>query len=399
MTIVVLLIAVLAVRVVTFTPANVTLTSIHSASVQLSGPAPNPTWPESGQAALVVEDVGSAGTSGGDTPIPIASVAKVMTAYLTLEKYPLSAGDGGFALTVTPSEARAEADDVGQDESVVPVFAGERLDERQLLEALLIRSGDNIAQILAAHDAGTPDRFVAEMNAEARALGMTHTTYTDPSGLDPSTVSTAADQVRLLERAITLPVFRQIVTMSSVTLPGAGTVANYNPLISEGYYGKTGSDSEAEGCLAFFKYLTVAGRRLTMVGVVLGQGEGSATSVILGAAGSAARALVDSVSPAIHADTVLGADSAVIRARAANGHSLDAVNARALGVIGWGGQAERLTVGTRRVSSSLRAGQAIGHVALAGALPTAPGSPRQTPVKAPTALPAPGLLWRLAHLF
>ena len=94
-------------------------------------------------------------------------------------------------------------------------------------------------------------------------------------------------------------VFRQIVSMASVTLPVAGTLTNYNPLIAEGYAGKTGSDSAAEGCLAFFTHVTVGGRRLTAVGVVMGQGQGSDTSALLAAAGEAATQLVDSVAPAI----------------------------------------------------------------------------------------------------
>ena len=154
------------------------------------------------------------------------------------------------------------------------VQAGEQLTERQLLEALLIPSGNNIAEMLAAQVAGSQTRFVAEMNAEARALGMDHTTYTDPSGFDPSTVSTAADQLRVFQQAMRFPVFRQIVSMASVTLPVAGTLTNYNPLIAEGYAGKTGSDSAAGGCLAFFTHVTVGGRRLTAVGVVMGQGRG-----------------------------------------------------------------------------------------------------------------------------
>ena len=94
------------------------------------------------------------------------------------------------------------------------------------------------------------------------------------------------------------PVFRQIVSMPSVTLPVAGTLTNFDPLIAEGYAGKTGSDSAAGGCLAFFTHVTVGGRRLTAVGVVLGQGQGSDTSALLAAAGEAAEQLVDSVAPA-----------------------------------------------------------------------------------------------------
>jgi D-alanyl-D-alanine carboxypeptidase (penicillin-binding protein 5/6) len=112
-------------------------------------------------------------------------------------------------------------------------------------------------------------------------------------------LSTAADELRIFERAMRFPVFRQIVSMPSVTLPVAGTLTNFNPLVAEGYAGKTGSDSAAGGCLAFITHVTIGGRRLTASGVVLGQGEGSDTSGLLAAAGQAARQLVESVAPAI----------------------------------------------------------------------------------------------------
>ena len=215
-------------------------------------------WPQQGQAALVLGN-GRPAASPHEQPVPIASLAKVMTAYLTLEHYPLSGAQDGFTITVTAAQAQAEAQDA-PDQSVVAVRAGEQLTERQLLEALLIPSGNNIARMLAAGVAGSEARFLAEMNAEARALGMDHTIYTDPSGFDPSTVSTAADQLRVFEQAMRFPVFRQIVSMASVTLPVAGTLTNYNPLIAEGYAGKTGSDAAAGGCLAFFTHVTVGGR-------------------------------------------------------------------------------------------------------------------------------------------
>jgi serine-type D-Ala-D-Ala carboxypeptidase (penicillin-binding protein 5/6) len=254
-------------------------------------------WPQQGQAALVLGN-GRSAASPHEQPAPIASLAKVMTAYLTLERYPLSGAQDGFTITITTAQAQAEVEDAAQDQSDVAVQAGEQLTERQLLEALLIPSANNIAQMLAAQVAGSATRFIAEMNDEARALGMDHTIYTDPSGFDPSTVSTAADQLRVFQQAMRFPVFRQIVSTASVTLPVAGTLTNYNPLIAEGYAGKTGSDSAAEGCLAFFTPVTVGVRQLTAAGVVMGQGEGNDTSEILAAAGEAAQQLVDSVAPA-----------------------------------------------------------------------------------------------------
>jgi D-alanyl-D-alanine carboxypeptidase (penicillin-binding protein 5/6) len=111
------------------------------------------------------------------------------------------------------------------------------------------------------------------MNAAARSLRMNHTRYTDPSGFDDATVSTADDQVRIVVRAMGLPVFARIVATPSVWLPVAGTVHNTDRLLGQdGFVGvKTGSDSAAGGCFAFRAIRFVHGRRTTITGVVLGQ--------------------------------------------------------------------------------------------------------------------------------
>jgi hypothetical protein len=115
---------------------------------------------------------GQPATSPHQQTVPIASVAKVMTALLTLTHYPLSATQSGFTVTVTTAEAQAEAKDAAEGQFVVAVEDGEQLTERQLLEGLLIPSGNNIAQVFAGSVAGSDARFVTEMNAEAKALGL-----------------------------------------------------------------------------------------------------------------------------------------------------------------------------------------------------------------------------------
>jgi D-alanyl-D-alanine carboxypeptidase (penicillin-binding protein 5/6) len=102
---------------------------------------------------------------------------------------------------------------------------------------------------------------------------MPHTRYTDPSGYDDATVSTAADQVRVVDRAMRLPVFASIVAAASATLPVAGTVHNTNTLLGrDGFVGvKTGSTAVAGGCFAFRAIRWIDGKRTTITGVVLGQ--------------------------------------------------------------------------------------------------------------------------------
>lgn len=230
-------------------------------------------WPAYGQAAFIQGGQSQIQASPNQRAAPIASVAKVMTAYLVLRDHPLRPGEDGPTITLTDADVADTDRRRRQQESVVSIAAGEQLTELQALQALLLPSANNIAAVLARWDAGSADRFVARMNATARSLGMTNTRYTDPSGYDEATVSTAADQVRIVDRAMRLPVFASIVATQSATLPVAGTVRNTNTLLGQkGFVGvKTGSHDAAGGCFAFRAIRWIDGKRTTITGVVLGQ--------------------------------------------------------------------------------------------------------------------------------
>jgi D-alanyl-D-alanine carboxypeptidase (penicillin-binding protein 5/6) len=232
-------------------------------------------WPEAGVSAADITGLGVEAGPGARRQVPIASVAKVMTAYLVLRDHPLGPGQHGPDIVVAAAEAAAYPAEVRGGESVVPVAAGERISERQALEALLLPSADNMAWILARWDAGGQARFVARMNAAARALDMTATRYTDPSGLAASTVSTAADQVVLGTAAMRRPALAAIAAMRSAVIPVAGLVPNLNTLLGQdGIAGlKTGSDSAAGGCvlLASWRDVRGGGSRVLIVAAVFGQ--------------------------------------------------------------------------------------------------------------------------------
>ena len=234
---------------------------------------PGTVWPAAGQAAFIRTGEPKIQASPNQYAVPIASVAKVMTAYLVLRDHPLRVGDDGPTIMLTDADVADTDRRREQEESVVPVASGEQLTERQALQALLLPSANNIAAVLARWDEGSEDRFVARMNAAARSLGMGHTRYTDPSGYDDATVSTAADQVRIVDEAMRLPVFASIVATPSAVLPVAGLVQNTNALLGhDGFVGvKTGSDDAAGGCFAFRAVRRSGGERTTITGVVLGQ--------------------------------------------------------------------------------------------------------------------------------
>jgi serine-type D-Ala-D-Ala carboxypeptidase (penicillin-binding protein 5/6) len=230
-------------------------------------------WPAGGVSAADISGYGVVAGPGATRPVPIASVAKVMTAYVILRDHPLRGTGPGPDITVQPSEAAAYPSQARDGDSLVPVAAGEMLTERQALEALLLPSADNMAWILARWDAGGQAAFAARMNAAARRLAMTGTRYTDPSGLDPSTASTAADQVRLGMAAMRVPALAAIAAMPAAVVPVAGLVRTTNTLLGQdGIAGlKTGSTQAAGGCLLVAAWHTASGRKTLIVAAAFGQ--------------------------------------------------------------------------------------------------------------------------------
>ncbi|MEU3322070.1 serine hydrolase [Streptomyces sp. NPDC006785] len=232
-------------------------------------------WPGQGQSAVMVDGVGSLGTEGAQKPAPIASVAKVMTAYVILQEHPLKGDEGGEKITV---DQQAEDESKRPDESTAPLTKGQELTQRQLLQLLMIPSGNNAARLLARWDAGSEDKFIDKMNDAAEDLGMTGSTYTDPSGLKETTVSTATDQLKLAQAVMRNEVFREIVDMPEVEIDGIdGKIYNNNNiLLQPGVSGiKTGSSTPAGGNLLWSANTKVDGKLLWIYGAVMGQQAGT----------------------------------------------------------------------------------------------------------------------------
>jgi D-alanyl-D-alanine carboxypeptidase (penicillin-binding protein 5/6) len=250
-------------------------------------------WPGQGAAAAAI-GTGRVHAAGSTQATPIASLAKVMTALVVLRSRSVTAADPGFTMAVTSDDVSDTARRRSEGQSVVPVFVGEKLTERQALEALLLPSANNVAMQLARAVSGSADAFVDAMNAQARRLGMTSTHYTDPSGYDPGTTSTARDQVLVARAAMRIRAFTALVAEPSAVLPDVGVVRNTDRLLGhDGFVGiKTGSDQAAGGCFMFAARRT--GGQL-VYGVVLGQRDGP----LIPAGLNAARHLADSVRSAV----------------------------------------------------------------------------------------------------
>jgi D-alanyl-D-alanine carboxypeptidase (penicillin-binding protein 5/6) len=201
---------------------------------------------------------------------PIASITKVMTAYVVIE-----AGTLNRQIRVTEAD---EEYGQGYDPSEAGLIPGDVLTTRQVLEALLVPSGDDAAYLLAtAYGPGWP-AFVRKMNAAARKLGMTRTHYANFDGLpwpsEYSTYSTASDLVLLAEAAMKLPAFRQIVAQRSHWIGATGQHHHYywtnTNLLLGSYRGstgiKTGFTHGAGYCLLF----AAEKGKTELIGVALG---------------------------------------------------------------------------------------------------------------------------------
>lgn len=353
----------------------------------IPGATPVLPWPQAGQAALEVAGLGRIGGSGGSRPVPIASVAKVMTAYIVLRDHPLRVDEDGPTLTVTAAEAAAYPAQVARGESLIPVAAGEEFTERQALQALLLPSANNIAHILARWDAGSGTAFVTEMNQAAAKLGMADTHYTDPSGLDPATVSTAADQVILAHAAMQLPVLGQIVAMPQATLPGVGPVKNVNTQLGkDGIVGiKTGSTDQAGGCLLFAAEITVEGQRLRILGAVLAPGPNMADAF------DASRHLIQAATGLLHKYQLVRAGEVVATVQGPRHRRTALAAISDVDVLGWPGLTYRIETPTA-VPGRIAAGAGVGTLKLTASDTTVTGALRAT-----NALTPPSRWERIAY--
>jgi D-alanyl-D-alanine carboxypeptidase (penicillin-binding protein 5/6) len=201
----------------------------------------------------------------------MGSITKVMTAYLAFKANQLNR-----VITVPGSVVAYVRNNNASSAGLVP---GEKLTVKELIIAMMLPSGCDASYTLAnAYGPGLP-AFIAKMNAAAKVMGLTHTHFTDPSGLSipdasaPYSSSSAGNLVTLGRANMQFGTFRDIVAMRSYYLPaGSGHNAhswtNLNPLLGNypGAIGiKTGYTSAAGDCLLFE---ATRGTK-TLIGVVL----------------------------------------------------------------------------------------------------------------------------------
>jgi D-alanyl-D-alanine carboxypeptidase (penicillin-binding protein 5/6) len=156
---------------------------------------------------------------------PIASATKLMTALVALEELPLG------------RKVRAVPYDPAPAESRIDLRTGERMSVADLLRALLLESANDAAETLAVRAAGSVDAFVRRMNERAAELGLRHTRFANPIGLDaPGAHSSAGDLARIAREVLRSDFLAATVDMPRARLLSGSRsriVTNRNRLVRE----------------------------------------------------------------------------------------------------------------------------------------------------------------------
>ncbi|MGH3732801.1 MAG: D-alanyl-D-alanine carboxypeptidase family protein [Acidimicrobiales bacterium] len=275
-------------------PGATTTTEISAPTTTVTGPRPTLAWPAQGSAAIMVPQLSVSAASPNQPRQPIASLTKLMTAWVVLHRLPLSVGETGPCETVDASDMELYEYDNATDQSGVPIRLGERLCESTLLRGMLVHSAGDYAQLLAALTGMQQATFVADMNLTALSLGLRQTHYVDVTGISAGDTSTARNQVVVASDLMTKEsIVQSIVKLTQVSLPLAGVVTSFTPFTGQGNVigVKSGYTSEAGGCDAMAMLDVIDGAPYTTYAVVLGEHSDNP----LGTAGNDALALSHSI--------------------------------------------------------------------------------------------------------
>jgi D-alanyl-D-alanine carboxypeptidase len=199
--------------------------------------------------------------------LPIASLSKLMTAYVTVERF--HAATRFVERPYTPQP----------DESVAGIPAGDRLDLTDMLRGMLLPSGNDVANSLAVDVGQTTGHFVALMNFWSGLLRLGRTHFTTPVGLDtPGNYSTAVDLARLTDVLLRDPLVAKVVKERAARLADGVVVHNTNRVLAHHRWVvgvKTGHTPEAGYCL-----VGAAHRNgVNIISVVLGAPTAAASDV------------------------------------------------------------------------------------------------------------------------
>lgn len=369
------------------------LTLTAAPSYSFGGSKVSLPWPGEGQGMISVAGLGTVDSFGDEKPVPIASMAKSMTAYLIMQDHPMKPGAKGASIPVdATAEKEGHYDKSANESTLNTIKKGDVLSEKDALSAIMIPSANNVARLLARWDAGSEAAFVKKMNDTAKKLGMTQTKYTDPSGLTASTVSTAADQVKLGQELVKMPALMDVTKLPSWTDPSGKTWGNYNHLVPyNGSLGiKTGSTTNAGASLLFAAEQKVGGTTQYIVGAILSQHK----TPIIDTVNAVSKTALLATESALTSHNVVKKGQVVGYVDDGLGGQTPVVATKDFEAAGWAGLKVDIKIGnSKSIPHSAKAGTVVGRLTVG----SGPGKV-SAPVALQKDLPEPGFGAKLTRV-
>jgi D-alanyl-D-alanine carboxypeptidase (penicillin-binding protein 5/6) len=324
--------------------------------------------------------------AGSTSPLPMASITKLVTALVVLKVKPLAVGEEGPSVTMTSADVALYHHYLAADGQVAAVKSGWVFTEHELLELALIHSANNYAARLALWAFGSTEAYLSAVNSWIAAHHLSSMTITDPTGLDLTDVADTADLLELGKLALADPVLAPIVSTTSITIHDVGTLANTNTLLGfDGVEGiKTGTLNDFGSNLLFALPHRVGSRTVVIVGVVLGGSTHEQVDADI-------RALLTGVLAGFHEHQLAQKGDVFASYTTEWGQKASAVAGRSESLVTWGDSKVTASVTAAPVTTGTK-GQAVGTATF-----TSGGRSVSVPLELSTAIEDPGPGWRLSH--
>ncbi|TFC31399.1 hypothetical protein E3O25_02900 [Cryobacterium sp. TMT1-3] len=341
----------------------------------------------SGTTSTAADTSAPIAVAGTTEALPMASIAKVVTALVVLDAKPIVAGESGPIVTLTTADFQSYLDYDKSGARSVTVFANEQWTELELLQALLLGSSNNHADSVARWAFGSVDAYVVAANAWLTDQGLTDTAVVDATGLHDASAGTATDLAQLAGLAATDPVVSAMLASPASALANRRGVLNTTSYLpEEGITGISRSYTDAAGvCFLFTAEVSDGASSFTFSGAYLGEPTYDALTADLIALMGSARAGVGAL-------PVLAAGDAYATFESAWGDEASAVVGVSRTRYAWQAATPEAAIVTLKDFATARSGANVGQVRL-----TVAGEDLSAALKLSEGIADPGPGWRLLH--
>ncbi len=321
-----------------------------------------------------------------DTPRPMASLTKVVTALVVLHEHPIEAGTDGATITLTAADRRLVSQYTAINGTTAPAPVGGTITQRAVIELMMVHSANNYAETLAVWAFGSVDAYLPAARQWLDEQGLTGINVADTTGFSPENRASPRSLLRLARIATADPVVASAAALPRVTVPGIGTFDNRNLIVGvDGVTGlKTGTLRDSGSSLLFSAEHAGPTGEHRVVGVVLNGPDGPRVA-------ADARALLLSVRDDYHEVELVSEGTLVARYTSPWGDTAEVRTATGVADVVWGQVSSVATVRAPELQPGVESDdEASVEVRYAG-------ERVRVPLKWVGTIDEPPLDWRLAQ--